>query len=67
MYKYIIALDDNFDHKELEEALAKFPGHYVKDFDFKVFVTGTAKYGTFCSILWQCQKFGEVRCELTKT
>ena len=66
LYKYVIALDDEFDHEELKKALENFPAHNVKDFDHKVFVIGTAKYGMFCSILWQCQKFGEVRCELSK-
>jgi len=66
VFKFVIALDDEFDHEDLEEALSRFPNKQIKDFDHKVFVVGSAKYGTFCSILWQCQKFGEARCEISK-
>lgn len=66
MFRFVIALDDEFKHEDLEKALEKFQNKQIKDFDHKVFVVGTAKYGVFCSILWQCQKFGEVRCEISK-
>lgn len=66
MFRFMIVLDDEFDREKLEEVIKKFPNLHIEDFDHKVFVVGSAKYGVFCSVLWQCQKFGEVRCELSR-
>lgn len=66
MFRFMIVLDDEFNHGGLEAVLKRFPNLRIRDFDHKVFVTGVTKYGVFCSILWQCQKFGEVKCELSR-
>lgn len=31
-----------------------------------VVVSGKGTFGKFCSTLWHCQKYGEVKCEVSR-
>lgn len=68
MRRFLILMQGEYDMVELREKLGNKIGatktvalFWVSD---RIVMTGTAKFGFICSLLWQCQKFGEVRCEI---
>lgn len=65
MRRFLILMRDDFDIAELKALLDEKKQACLFVIGHNVAITGEAKYGTFCSILWHCQKFGEVKCILS--
>lgn len=64
MRRFFIVMDDGFDIKPLRDKLNEKKIGCMFIIGHNIVITGEARYGDFCSVLWYCQKYGPVRCEL---
>lgn len=63
--QYLIVMKADFSVEDLCSRLENTRAEKITLLGDRVMITGDGRYGDFCSILWHCQKFGDVHCEIT--
>lgn len=66
MWRFLIVMRHDFDTKELRDIMRDKKLACVFVVDNCVVVSGKGTFGKFCSTLWHCQKYGEVKCEVSR-